>query len=103
MKLKLFHDKITHITWAVRIVELNDKYGLNDCLVNTDSPLVEFYDTRYEITDCGQFVSRYRLSTLVERQSDGLCLDGGNHEWNIYGPCYRRVLYWLENYDETKP
>ena len=24
MKLKLFHDKITHITWAVRIVELND-------------------------------------------------------------------------------
>ena len=101
MKLKLFHDKITHLTWAVRIVELNDKYGLNDCLTNTGSPLVEFFDTRYEITNWGQFVSRYYLSTLVEGQSDRLCLDGGNHEWNIYGPCYRRILYWLENYDET--
>ncbi len=99
MKLKLFHDKITHITWAVRIVELNDEYGLNDCLVNTDSPLVEFYDTRYEITDCGQFVSRHYLSTLVEGQSEELNL--GNPRLNIYGPCYRRILYWLENYDAT--
>jgi len=103
MKLKLFHDKITRLTWAVRIVELNDKYGLNGCLVNTDSPLVEFFDTRYEITDCGQFVSRYYLSTLVEGQSDGLCLCGSEPRWNIYGPCYHRILYWLENYDETKP
>lgn len=94
MKLKLFHDKITHITWAVRIVELNDKYGLNDCLVNTDSPLVEFFDTRYEHTDLGQFVSRYFLDTLAEGEG-GLNLDGGVPSWNVNEPCMNRIRDWL--------
>lgn len=59
---------------------------------------------RRHIGPCvSSLVSRYYLSTLVEGQSDGLCLCGSEPTWNIYGPCYRRVLYWLENYDETRP
>jgi hypothetical protein len=45
-------------------------------------------------------VSRHYLSTLVEGQSEELNL--GNPSLNIYGPCYRRILYWLENYDEVR-
>ena len=60
MKLKIFHDTRSHLIWAVRIVEKGDKYGLKDGLTHEgDEPLVEFYDTRYEHTNLGQFVSRY--------------------------------------------
>jgi len=47
MKIKIFHDTRSHLVWAVRIVEQGDKYGLDDCLDNDGTPLVEFYDTRY--------------------------------------------------------
>lgn len=94
MKIKIFHDTRSHLIWAVRIVEKDDKYGLDDCLDNDGTPLVEFYDTRYEHTDLGQFVSRYLLGTLTEGEG-GLNLDGGVPSWNINEPCMNRIRDWL--------
>ena len=94
MKLKIFHDTRSHLLWAVRIVEKGDKYGLDDCMDNDGTPLVEFYDTRYEHTDLGQFVSRYLLGTLTEGEG-GLNLDGGVPSWNINEPCMNRIRDWL--------
>ncbi len=54
----------------VRLVRKGDRYGLNDCLVGHDEPLVEFYsraddyDPRFD--GRGQYVSRYYLATLQQ-------------------------------------
>ena len=95
MKLKIFHDTRSHLIWAVRIVEQGDKYGLKDGLTHEgDEPLVEFYDTRYEHTDLGQFVTRYFLGSLTEGEG-GLYLDGCEPEWTIHRPCMNRIRDWL--------
>lgn len=94
MKIKIFHDTRSHLIWAVRIVEKGDKYGLDDCLDNDGKPLVEFYDTRYEHTDLGQFVSRYFLDTLAEGER-GLNLDGGVPAWSVNESCMNRIRDWL--------
>ena len=94
MKIKIFHDTRSHLVWAVRIVEKGDKYGVDDCLDNDGKPLVEFYDTRYEHTDLGQFVSRYPLGTLADGEG-GLNLDGCEPEWTIHRPCMHRIRDWL--------
>ncbi len=94
MKIKIFHDTRSHIIWAVRIVEKGDKYGLDDCLDNDGTPFVEFYDTRHEHTDLGQFVSRYFLDTLT-RGEGGLNLYGGVPRRNINEPCMNRIRDWL--------
>lgn len=94
MKIKIFHDTRSHLIWAVRIVEKGDKFGANDCLDNDGTPLVEFYDTRYEHTDLGQFVTRYFLGTLIDGDG-GLNLDGGVPSWNINEPCMNRIRDWL--------
>ncbi len=94
MKIKIFHDTRSHLIWAVRVVENGGKYGLDDCLVNEGTPLVEFYDTRYEHTDLGQFVSRYFIDTLT-RGEGGLNLDGGVPAWSVNEPCMHRIRDWL--------
>lgn len=94
MKIKIFHDTRSHLIWAVRIVEKGDKYGLDDCMDNDGTPLVEFYDTRYEHTDLGQYVSRYFLSTLLG-EDGGLNLDGGVPAWSVNEPCMHRIRDWL--------
>lgn len=95
MKIKIFHDTRSHLVWAVRIVEQGDKYGLKDRLTHEgEEPLVEFYDTRYEHTDLGQFVSRYFIDTLADGEG-GLNLDGCEPEWTIHRPCMHRIRDWL--------
>lgn len=75
---------ITVDKFNVRIVNTGDKYGRDFCLTHTkDEPLVEFYDTRYPHTQFGQFVSRYYIDTLLERDTGGLCLDGGVPSWTV--------------------
>lgn len=98
-KIKIFND-VNPITgrdmvWAVRVVEQGDRYGLNDCLEN-DCPLsmVEFYDTRSEHTDLGQFVTRYFVDTLLKHPG-GLCLDGGVPPWTISTHGMSKVFHWL--------
>ena len=94
MKIKIFHDTRSHLIWAVRIVENGDKYGLDDCMDNDGTPFVEFYDTRYEHTDLGQFVSRYFIDTMTEGEG-GLNLYGGVPSRNINEPCMNRIRDWL--------
>jgi len=95
MKLKIFHDTRSHLVWAVRLVEPGDKYGLNDCLTcDKGDVFVEFYDTRYEHTDLGQFVTRYYSSTLLKSES-GLNLDGRISDWSVGEACMNRIRDWL--------
>lgn len=75
----------------VRIVEKGDGYGQYNRKTETfalthkkDDPLVEFYDLDNDWPPFGgQFVSRYYMSTLLEREEGGLCLDGGERKWNV--------------------
>jgi len=70
----------------VRVVHPGDAYGLNNVLTNDGEAMVEFYDARYPHTEYGQFVSRYRLSTLNERAPGiGLDLDGAYRDWSVTG------------------
>ena len=99
-RVKVLTDPDSGLTWAVRVVPQWGRYGLNDCLVHgSREPLVEFYDTRYSHTDLGQFVSRYALSTLLERPADtnalGLCLDGGTPSWSVSGALMTKLVDWL--------
>jgi hypothetical protein len=80
----------------VRIVRKGDKYGLDFCLThNKDAALVEFYDTRYPHTEFGQFVSRYYVSTILERDNRGLCLEGSEPEWSVTASDMAIVRAWL--------
>lgn len=89
-------DGITQIVYNVRVVFENDRYGLNDCLVNEGAPLVEFYDSRHNLGDRtqngrGQFASRYYVSTILKSQNEGLCLHGGVRDWQLCGRTFREV------------
>jgi hypothetical protein len=81
----------------VRIVNTGDKYGLNDCLINTKAPMVEFYDSRYPHTQYGQFVSRYYVETLLgSYYPNGLCLDAGVDAWSVSADGMLQVIEFIE-------
>jgi len=107
--IHIFFDEISQMTWCCRIVREGERYGLirqqnadghgTDTMacINDGGPMVEFYDCRYPHTRYGQFVSRYYIKSLFERdQSRGLCLDGGVYAWQVSGPCMVKVIEWLE-------
>lgn len=103
MHIKIFHDKDTGQSWNVRLVRRGERYGLNnDITHNEDDPLVEFFDTRNEHTNLGQFVSRYFRSTLLESEEGGLCLQGGEPRWNIQSNCMARIRKWLKEASQEK-
>jgi hypothetical protein len=101
-----------HDAWfTMRVVGDGDAYGRDMALTHTgDDPLVEFYDGRWDHDAdpdgerLGQFVSRYRLSTLMEAGpgpggssvfETGITLDGAN-AWRV-GPagmadCLRALI-----------
>lgn len=99
-----------HSAWfTMRVVEDGDAYGRDMALTHSGGdPLVEFYDRRWDHDvdpdgeRLGQFVSRYRLSTLMEPGpggssvfETGITLDGGN-AWRV-GPagmadCLRALI-----------
>lgn len=90
----------------VRIVNKGDRYGRADCLTHDeDRPMVEFYDHRYthgDWPDRGQFVSRYYVSTLLEVENRGLCLDGGNpNEWSVSVDGMELVRAYLKAQEQT--
>ena len=83
----------------VRLVNTGERYGLDDCLVNDKAPMVEFYDSRYagaSFGERGQFVSRYYVSTLLDRQPLGLCLDGGVPEWSVSAAGMQQVVEYIQ-------
>jgi hypothetical protein len=94
------------IEMIARLVHKGDKYGLNGCLTHdTEEPLVEFYDARYNHNElfgfCGQFVGRYYLSTLEEDRRTlvmyGLDLDGGIPDWKVSGENMQVFYQWIEH------
>lgn len=82
----------------VRIVSRGEKYGLNFALTHEGiMPLVEFYDSRYPHTEHGQFVSRYYLDTILNRDPRfGLSLDGGIEEWTVPAQAMGEVITTLK-------
>ena len=84
------------IAFRVELVAPGAAYGRDNCLTNdSDETLVEFLDTRYF---GGQFISRYYLSTLLEKTEGGLCLDGGIPDWSIDAKSYVVIDLWLRIY-----
>lgn len=84
--------------WNIRIVDTGDNYGLNDCLVNDDPAMVEFWDLKH--SEEGQFVSRYFISTLLDGECPrGLCLDGGfPDEWSISAETMKEVVAFIKEF-----
>lgn len=58
--------------------------------------MVEFYDRRFMFTAYGQFIGRYYLHTLLDRNPVGLCLDGGNPCWSLDAADFSKVQAWLK-------
>ena len=85
---------ISGIPFNVRRVNIDEKYGLNNCLNNdTANVLIEFYDARYQHTPYGQFISRYYAKTLKDHQG-GLSLQGDVPEWQIDAENMKKVVAW---------
>lgn len=97
MKIKIFHDKQSGQSWAVRLIYRGEGYGVDDQVIHEgDEPLAEFFDTRYEHTDLGQFVSHHYRSTLLECGQGGLILHGEVPSWVVYDDCMERIRKWLK-------
>lgn len=110
------------VPFLVRIVEYGDRYGYEDRITHDkkDDALVEFYDYRRECDYdypgtreeartagaplLGQFVARYRLSTLLENQNGrGLSLMGSSPAWTIDVLTMQDIYdYLLESAPETE-
>jgi len=66
------HTTFTVSKWTIRIVEVGQSHGRNDCLINDKQTLVEFYDntqSKKDFGELGQMVSSYYLTTLVNNDS----------------------------------
>lgn len=106
--------RLTHIfhndaPFTMRVVGDGDRYGRGMSLTHRGhDPLVEFHDRRWDHDRdpdglmLGQFVSRYRLSTLLEPGRDGatvfeagITLDAGTG-WRVgpkgMGDCLRALM-----------
>lgn len=87
------------IPWVVRVVHKGDRYGRGWKLVHDgEDPLVEFYDGRcpFMDSDLGQFVTRYNLNTLLERDFDRqLVLDLGVDDWAVSSKSMLALKNWL--------
>lgn len=105
MTIKILLDAVTGLTWALKLVQVGDKYGAGDKLVNdSKESFVEFYDTRYPHTPLGQFVSRYYSSTLLETSADkGLNLYGGVPSWVVSSAAMNAAKEWLVSVFASPP
>lgn len=85
--IRHFIDPRTEQAWNVRLVRTGDAYGLDDCLVNSGTDLVEFYDADQDpekFGPRGQFVSRYFRGTIEQHSTGlGLALDCGIPRWTL--------------------
>jgi hypothetical protein len=96
MQTQTFINGSNNITWTARIVNVGDKYGLNFALTNDKKPMIEFYDTRYQHTEFGQFVGRYNLSTFFGiEQGSGLLLDTMSKNWYLDASTVEAIKNWV--------
>ena len=74
---------------AIRIVKKGDPYGKDGCLINKGSPMIEFYDRRYNIDKWlnpdieGQFIARYYVEDFMGLYNPILILDYGVSSWKL--------------------
>lgn len=99
----------------VRLIQQGERYGRNGVLVHDEAdPLVEWFDATYandpgffdvNSIGCGQFVSRYYLTTMLEHRPDfGLDLHGGEPVWKVSAENVRDALdYFAANFPDTFP
>lgn len=87
------------LSFNVHIIRKGDSWGLTNSLIHDeDTAMVEFYDTRYDHTPLGQFVSRYDADTLLDRHPhSGLDLDSGIPSWTVDGDAMNQVIKWLQS------
>jgi hypothetical protein len=89
----------------VRIVPVGGRYGYEDCLTNRDKPLVEFYDSTQDpkkFGERGQFVTRYYIYTILEREENvGLPLLGNVPSWTVPAAGMREVMAYLKGWTEA--
>ena len=83
-----------------KIIPTGGAYGRDDCLTNDGSPLIEFYDPRYQFTPLGQFVSRYSVSAILDH-TGGLYLYGGVPEWTVSAADMAEIRAWLRKMEIT--
>lgn len=87
---------IGHAPLLARLVEPGDPFGLNFQMV-AEGAIVEFYDTKFQHTDFGQFISRYSLRTLLENpEPTGINLYGGVSPWILTPHEHVRLMQWLK-------
>jgi hypothetical protein len=91
------------ITFKAVMIYEGDRYGRDNCLINDEEALVEFYDTRFPHTKHGQFISRYFAKTLIGECeysygdiSNGMNLDGGIPSWTISAKNGQAVVDWIK-------
>ena len=102
-KIAKFFDNERSQPWTIRIVDVGDKYGRDNCLTyEKEEPVVEFYDADNKFdsapdgTMLGQFVSRYYISTIADGSSGGLDLMGYEPKWKINSLMMDNVRAYLE-------
>lgn len=96
-------DIVTDRGIPFRVVYGHRKYRNGEL---SKSPVVAFYDRRYDFDTHGQFVADYGRETLLERHSKGwgLDLDGGVPNWTVDASAMYVVMTWLNHmaYAETR-
>lgn len=91
-----------------RIIDITTKRGIPFRVVYghrkyrngelSKTPVVAFYDRRYDFDTHGQFVSDYDRETLLERHGGyGLNLDGGVPNWSVDASAMYVVMTWLNH------
>ncbi len=87
------------LSFNVHIIRKGDSWGRTNSLIHDeDTPMIEFYDTRYDHTPLGQFVSTYYADTLFNRDPhSGLDLDSGIPSWTVDGDAMNQVIEWLQS------
>ena len=94
---------ITGIPMRVLFIPAKEQSPLLPDLKPDDWDKVEFYDSRYDHTPEGQFISGYHVQTLRNGdRTQGLDLCGGEYEWQIDYRTKRLVLDWVEIHSGPK-
>lgn len=84
-------------SYKVRVVQKGDRFGRNHVLTHDKAdPMVEFYLSNEGTDRDDYFISRYYLSTFRDiPYRQGLCLDGGQREFDLDKFDIAFVKAWL--------
>jgi len=108
-KIAKFYDNERGQPWTIRVLDIGDKYGREDCLTyDADEPVVEFYDADHPHTIdapsgtvLGQFVARYYISTICDGSTGGLDLMGYEPKWKINALTMDSVRAYIMSYAKS--